>query len=107
MSRTTLPRLAGIAAGTVALLAAAAPAFGAPNPHPGLPAGVDAKLNTLLGMAMSVVVACCVGGVLVCAGKLAIAVRHGEGASAAAQLGAVGFACVLVGSAAGIVSYLV
>lgn len=106
MSRT-LPRLAGIAACTVALLAAAAPAFAAPNPHPGLPGGVDAKLNTLLGMGMSIVIVACVAGVFVCAAKLAIAVRHGEGAAAAGQLGAVGFACVLVGSAAGIVNYLV
>jgi hypothetical protein len=102
-----VPRLAGIAGGTVALLLAAAPAFAAPNPKPGLPNGVDAKLNTLLGMGMSIVIVACVAGVLICAAKLAIAIRHGEGAAAAGQLAAVGFACVLVGSAAGIVNYLV
>lgn len=106
MSRS-ITRVAGIVGGTLVLLAAALPAFGAPNPHPGLPAGVDAKLNTLLGMVMSVVIVACVGGVLVCAGKLALAVRHGEGAAAAGQLGAVAFACVLVGSGAGLVNYLV
>lgn len=102
-----IPRAAAITGGAFVLLAAAAlPAF-AVNPHPGLPAGVDAKLSTLLGMAMSLVIVVCIGGVFACAGKLAMAIRHGEGAAAAGQLGAVGFACVLVGSAAGIVNYLV
>jgi hypothetical protein len=89
------------------LLAAAGPALAAPNPKPGLPAGVDAKLNTLLGMGMSFVIVACVAGVFICAGKLAMAMRHGEGAEAAGKLAAVGVACILVASGAGIVNYLV
>lgn len=100
-------RAAAVAAATVgAVVLAAAPAYASPNPKPGLPAGVDTKLNVLLGMGMAVVIFACVAGVFACAGKLALALRHGEGAEAAGKLGAVGFACVLVGSAAGVVSYL-
>ena len=89
------------------LLATAAPALAAPDPSPGLPSGVEAKLDTLLGMGMAFVIVACVGGVLLCAGKLALAIRHGEGAQAAGQLVAVAVACILVGSGAGIVNYLV
>lgn len=89
------------------MMATAADAFAAPNPKPGLPDGVQAKLDTLLGMGMSVVIVACVAGVLICAGQLAIAIRHGNGAEAAGKLGAVGFACILVGSGASIVNYLI
>ena len=89
------------------LLATTQPALAAPDPSPGLPGGVEAKLDTLLGMGMSFVIVACVGGVLLCAGKLALAIRHGEGAQAAGQLVAVAVACILVGSGAGIVNYLV
>ena len=89
------------------LMATAAPALAAPDPSPGLPGGVEAKLNTLLGMGMSFVIVACVAGVFICAGKLAMALRHGEGGAAAGQLVAVGVACILVGSGAGIVNYLV
>jgi hypothetical protein len=101
-------RLAATLASTVTLLVlATVPALAAPDPKPGLPAGVEAKLNTLLGMGMSVVIVACVAGVFICAGKLALALRHGEGGEAAGKLAAVGFACILVGSGAGIVNYLV
>lgn len=89
------------------VIATAIPALANPNPKPGLPKGVDDKLNTLLGMGMSFVIVACVGGILVCAGKLALAARHGETAQAAGQLVAVAVACILVGSGAGIVNYLV
>jgi hypothetical protein len=56
---------------------------------------------------MAVVIALCVAGVFTCAGKLALAMRHGEGAEAARGLGAIGGACILVACAAGIVDYLV
>lgn len=87
-------------------LLSAGSASAAPNPKPRLPAGVQAKLDTLLGMGMAFVIVACVAGVFICAGKLALAIRHGEGGEAAGKLGAVGFACILVGSAAGIVNYL-
>lgn len=101
-------RVAALAATTAALaVGTAVPALAAPNPKPGLPAGVEGKLNTLLGFAMALVIVACVGGVFICAGKLAMAMRHGEGAEAAGKLVAVGAACILVGSGAGIVNYLV
>jgi hypothetical protein len=103
----TLSRVVTVTATTVALSLVAGPAFAAPNPKPGLPDGVESKLNTLLGMGMSIVIVACVAGVFLCAGKLALAIRHGEGAEAAGKLAAVGFACILVGSGAGIVNYLV
>jgi len=89
------------------MVATAADAFAAPNPSPNLPGGVQAKLDTLLGMGMAAVIVACVAGVFICAGKLAISLRHGEGAQAAGQLIAVLVACVLVGSGAGIVNYLI
>ena len=96
-----LASTAAVIAGTVAAAAAA------PAPTPGLPGGVEAKLNTLLGMGMSFVIVACVAGVFICAGKLAMSLRHGNGAEAAGQLVAVLVACILVGSGAGIVNYLV
>jgi len=94
------------AATVTAIVLSASTAFAAPDPTPGLPGGVEAKLNLLLGMAMSFVIAACVGGVLLCAGKLALAMRHGEAGEAAGKLVAVGVACILVMSGAGIVNYL-
>ena len=103
-----LTRSTAVLASTIGLLVLrGAPALAAPNPKPGLPAGVEAKLNTLLGFGMALVIVACVGGVFICAGKLAMALRHGEGAEAAGKLVAVGAACILVGSGAGIVNYLV
>lgn len=105
MNRHTL---AATAAGAVtALVLSASSAYAAPKPTPGLPGGVEAKLNSLLGMGMSFVIVACVAGVFLCAGKLALAMRHGEAGEAAGKLVAVGMACVLVASGAGIVNYLV
>jgi len=101
------PRAAATVSAAVGLmLVAATPAFAAPNPSPNLPGGVQAKLDKLLGMGMAFVIVACVAGVFICAGKLALAIRHGEGGEAAGKLGAVGFACILVASGAGIVTYL-
>ena len=99
--------LAALAASPVLILVTATDAFAAPNPKPNLPEGVQGKLDTLLGMGMAAVIVACVAGVFICAGKLAISLRHGEGAQAAGQLIAVLVACVLVGSGAGIVNYLI
>lgn len=118
MGRTTTARtsalttalttgLATLAVAPVLIVAGAADAFAAPNPKPNLPGDVQAKLDTLLGMGMAAVIVACVAGVFVCAGKLALSLRHGEGAQAAGQLIAVLVACVLVGSGAGIVNYLI
>lgn len=106
MSRS-IATLSALATAPVLMLVTATDAFAAPNPTPGLPDGVQAKLDTLLGMGMAAVIVACVAGVFICAGKLAISLRHGEGAQAAGQLIAVLVACVLVGSGAGIVNYLI
>ena len=102
-------RTSAVLGATLAVLVGlTAPAQAAgPDPTPGLPGGVQAKLNTLLGMGMSFVIVACVAGVFICAGKLAMSLRHGESGAAAGQLVAVGVACILVGSGAGIVNYLV
>src|SRR4051795_6839510 len=74
-----LTRSTAVLASTIGLLVLrGTPALAAPNPKPGLPAGVEAKLNTLLGFGMALVIVACVGGVFICAGKLAMALRHGE-----------------------------
>ena len=99
-------RLAATAATALGFLLMASPAFAAPAPEPALPSGVQAKLDKLLGMGMAFVIVACVAGVFICAAKLALSIRHGEAGEAAGKLGAVGFACILVGSAAGIVTYL-
>ncbi|MGI3785118.1 MAG: hypothetical protein ACRYG2_30535 [Janthinobacterium lividum] len=106
MSRSTAT-LAALVTAPVLMLASATDAFAAPNPKPNLPGGVQAKLDTLLGMGMAAVIVACVAGVFICAGKLAISLRHGESGQAAGQLIAVLVACVLVGSGAGIVNYLI
>lgn len=106
MTKLVARAIATITTGMGLGLAAASPAFAVPNPKPNLPGNVQNKVNLLLGMGMAVVIAACVAGVFICAGKLAMAIRRGEGAEAAGQLVGVGVACVLVGSAAGIVTYL-
>jgi len=90
----------------VAALAGPAMADVIPNPNPQAPPGVDAKVNIILGILMYLVIAACVGGILLCAGKLAVAHRRGESGEAVGQLGGVAAACVLVGSAAAIVRFL-
>ena len=108
MNTTTLRRLGGtltVSAGL--LLVAAGPALANPNPHAQLPPGLENKTNTILGIFMAIVIVACVAGVFVCAARLALAFRHGEGGEAVGRLGGVAAACVLVGSAAGIVNYLV
>ncbi len=89
------------------LLVAAGAALAAPDPPPQLPPGLQDKTTTILGIFMAIVIVACVAGVFVCAAKLALAFRHGEGSEAVGRLGGVAAACVLVGSAAGIVNYLV
>ena len=102
-------RRAGYSLTTAAglLLVAAGPALAGPNPHPVMPPGLQAKTNTILGVVMSIVIVACVAGVFICAAKLALAVRHGTGGEVVGQLGGVAAACVLVGTGAGIVNYLV
>lgn len=96
------------------LVAAAFPAGAAdggggvnPNPSPQLPNELESKLNTLLGVLMGVVIFACVAGVIICAGMLAVALRRGSLEDQMGRLAGVGAACILVGSAAGFVTFLV
>ena len=107
MGQIAIRTSAVLATTAAAIAGTVAPALAAPAPTPGLPGGVEDKLDTLLGMGMSFVIVACVAGVFICAGKLAMSLRHGNGAEAAGQLVAVLVACILVGSGAGIVNYLV
>lgn len=87
-------------------IAAVTPAWADPDPKPGMPAELDSKLNTLLGLLMALVIFACVAGVFIVAGKMALAFRRGEGGEAAGQLGMVLAACVLVGSASSLVLWI-
>lgn len=89
-----------------ALSVAPAWAAGVPKPKPVLPAGLDTKITSLLGIFMALVIAACVAGIFIVAFQLAMALRHGEAGQAAGKLGAVAGACVLVGSASTIVTFL-
>ena len=105
---TNLRRLGGtLSASAGLLLVTAGTALAAPNPHAQLPPGLENKTNVILGVFMAIVIVACVAGVLVCAAKLALSIRRGEGSEAVGALAGVAAACVLVGSAAGIVNYLV
>ena len=97
---------ASLALSGVAALAGPAMAIDVPNPNPQAPPGVDTKVNTILGVLMYLVIAACVGGILLVAGKLAIAHRRGESGEAVGQLAGVAAASVLIGSAAAIVKFL-
>jgi hypothetical protein len=78
-----------------------------PNPGQGeLPPGqVGAKVLLILRWVAGFATAACVGGVLYVAGKMAISHRRGDETNIA-QLGWVFFGCVLIGSAAAIVTAL-
>jgi hypothetical protein len=92
-----------------AITALAVPAMAAgpvPNPVPNAPVELQNKVNTILGLVMYLVIAACVAGVLICAGKMALAHRRGEAGESAGMLGGVATACVLTGSAAAIVTFL-
>ncbi|MFJ2561320.1 MULTISPECIES: hypothetical protein [unclassified Streptomyces] len=86
--------------GQQALLAAPDPTKGGGNPP-----GWD-KLLTVLHWVFLAVTMACVAGVLVVAGRMAMAHRRGEGSEHMGSLGIVMAACVLAGSASGIVTQL-
>lgn len=86
--------------------AAPAPRDGVPVPVATAPPGAD-KIDKVLGWGLWVAIAVAVGGVLVVAGKMAISHRRGEGGEHASGLGWVLVACILMGSASGIVKAFV
>lgn len=108
-NRSTRPaRL--VAAVTVGLgtIVFAAPAYAGPvpNPSPKLPGTLSGKLTGLLDILMALAIFACVAGVIVCAAKLALAFRHGEAGEVAGKLGGVLAACVLIGGAASLVTFV-
>ena len=94
-------------AGLVLITAESALAAPVTQPKPQLPDGMSEKLSTVLGVFMALVLVACVAGVFICAARLALAFRHGEGAESVGRLGGVAAACVLVGGAAALVNFLV
>jgi len=78
---------------------------GIPNPSAVQPPGT-AGLYTILNWAAWIVTLLCVLGVLLVAGKMAVAHRRGEGSEAVASLGWVLGGCVLAASSAQIVNVL-
>ncbi len=76
------------------------------QPDAELPAELAGKVDTVLGFGLALVIAACVGGVLICAGFMALAYRRGELGEAGGRLGGVAAACVLAGSASAVVSFL-
>jgi hypothetical protein len=86
-------------------LAAPTPApTGIPNPGFGTAPPGSGGILTILGWVAWGVTAACVGGILFVAIKMAVSIRRGEFSEHAMGLGAVLFACILGGSAFGIVA---
>lgn len=77
-----------------------------PDPSPEAPADLQEKVNTILSLGMYLVLAACVAGVLICAGKMALAYRRGELGESFGSLGGVAVACLLGASASGFVAFL-
>ncbi|MGW3491530.1 hypothetical protein [Streptomyces sp. NPDC001054] len=80
----------------------------APDPSKGgggNPPGWD-KFLTVLHWVFIAVTGVCVIGIMLVAGSMALAYRRGDGSEAAKGLGVVMFACVILGSASGIVTAL-
>lgn len=88
-------------------LAQPTPAPGVPDPGGGqMPPGeIGEKVLLILKWVAALAVAACVGGVLYVAGRMAIAHRRGDEMNIA-QLGWVLFSCLLIGSAAALVTAL-
>lgn len=76
-----------------------------PDPKPQAPPEVQNKINTMLGFGLTLVIAACVAGVLIVAGRMVIAHRRGELGDSAGGLAAVAAGCVLAGSASAVVRF--
>lgn len=82
-------------------------ALGVPDPGQGTPPPGSAQITTVLGWVAWIVFACCVGGVLFCAGKMAVSHRRGEGGEHATGLAYTLGACIVAGSASAIVGLMI
>jgi hypothetical protein len=98
--------LADLPLRAAAALTAHVPAGVVPNPSPDAPPEIKAKIDTLLGFLRYGVIAACVAGVFLVAGKAALAHRRGELSDVMSHLGAVAAACVLVASGSALVGFM-
>ncbi|MFC0039579.1 hypothetical protein [Actinomadura rayongensis] len=69
-----------------------------------VPSEVVAMYNKLLGFVTWTVTGLCVAGIMIVAGRMAVAHRRGEGGEHATGLAWVGGACLLVGTATPIIT---
>lgn len=88
---------------TAASLAGAA----IPNPKPDAPKELQDKVNLILGLIMWGAIIAAVAGFLFCAIRMALALRNHELGEKAGSLAGPAGACLIIGSAAGIVNFLV
>ena len=106
--RKALLRLSALTLFVVAFIAASAStAWADPDPKPGLPGGLEGKLNTMLGMLYSLGIFAGVAGFMICGILMVLAFRRGEAGEKAALLGVVGAGCVVLGSASSIAMFLI
>jgi hypothetical protein len=89
-----------------AAMTAPAPMADVPNPAPKAPPEIAAKVDSVIGLVRYAVIAACVAGVFLVAGKAALAHRRGELHDVMGQLGAVVIGCVLVASGSALVGFL-
>lgn len=78
-----------------------------PNPDADGPQVIKDKIDTLLGLLKLGVIAACVAGFLLVAGKAVLAHRRNELSDVIGQLGAVALGCVLVGVGSQLVGHLI
>jgi hypothetical protein len=89
-----------------AAMTARTPMADVPNPAPKAPPEIAAKVDSVIGLVRYGVIAACVAGVFLVAGKAALAHRRGELHDVMGQLGAVVIGCVLVASGSALVGFL-
>ncbi|MFJ3825993.1 hypothetical protein [Streptomyces nodosus] len=77
------------------------------NPGQGSEPPGAGKLKTILRWVAWIVLALCVAGILIVAGRMAVSHQRGQGGEHATSLAYVLGACILVGAASGIVGLLV
>jgi hypothetical protein len=77
-----------------------------PDPAPQAPQQIKDKIDALLGFLRYGVIAACVAGVFMVAGKAALAHRRGELSDVMGHLGAVLAACLLVASGSALVGWM-
>lgn len=80
---------------------------GLPDPGRGTPPPGSDGVSTVLSWAAWIALALCVLGVIIAGAMMALGSRRGEGGEHAGRLGMVMAACIVIGTASGIVGALV